>query len=33
MLFSVVIVATYIKFDPKSSNEGCNVSGGGCSNG
>ncbi|QLL30705.1 hypothetical protein HG536_0A05200 [Torulaspora globosa] len=32
MLFSAVIVATYIKYDPKSSNGGCDVSGGGCSN-
>lgn len=32
VLFSLVLVATYIKYDPKSSNEGCQVSGGGCSN-
>lgn len=32
MLFSAVIVATYMKYDPNSNNEGCNVSGGGCSN-
>lgn len=30
-LFSVVIVATYIKYDPSANNPGCNVSGGGCS--
>ncbi|AET40201.1 Pns1p Ecym_5452 [Eremothecium cymbalariae DBVPG len=33
VLFSAVIVATYIKYDPESNNEGCNVSGGGCSRG
>lgn len=32
LLFSVVIVATYIKYDPKSANGGCSVSGGDCSN-
>ncbi|QLQ78270.1 hypothetical protein HG537_0A05170 [Torulaspora globosa] len=32
MLFSSVIVATYMKYDPKSTNGGCDVSGGGCSN-
>lgn len=32
MLFSAVIVATYMKYDPKSANNGCDVSGGGCSN-
>lgn len=32
MLFSVVIVATYMKFDPKSNNTGCSVDGGSCSN-
>ncbi|CEP62880.1 Pns1p LALA0_S06e05974g [Lachancea lanzarotensis] len=31
-LFSAVIVATYIKFDPKSNNPGCSTSGGSCSN-
>lgn len=31
MLFSAVIVSTYIKFDPKSTNKGCEVSGGDCS--
>ncbi|CAD6643680.1 XXYS1_4_G0030930.mRNA.1.CDS.1 [Saccharomyces cerevisiae] len=30
-LFSAVIVATYIKYDPNSSNGGCDVSGGSCS--
>lgn len=30
-LFSVVIVATYVKYDPKLGNEGCDVSGGSCS--
>ncbi|CAI4065029.1 hypothetical protein SUVZ_08G1950 [Saccharomyces uvarum] len=30
-LFSTVIVATYMKYDPSSSNSGCDVSGGGCS--
>lgn len=32
VLFSAVIVATYIKFDPKENNAGCDVNGGGCSN-
>lgn len=31
ILFSVVIVATYVKFDPNSNNEGCSAGGGGCS--
>lgn len=31
VLFSVVIVATYVKFDPNSDNEGCSVGGGNCS--
>ncbi|CCE65115.1 hypothetical protein TPHA_0J02940 [Tetrapisispora phaffii CBS 4417] len=30
-LFSSVVVSTYIKYDPKSANSGCNVSGGSCS--
>lgn len=30
-LFSVVIVATYVKYDPNSENSACNVNGGGCS--
>lgn len=30
-LFSVVIVATYVKYDPDQGNEGCDVSGGSCS--
>lgn len=30
-LFSVVIVATYVKFDPNSDNEACSVGGGSCS--
>ncbi|CCH43717.1 putative membrane protein [Wickerhamomyces ciferrii] len=33
ILFSAVVVATYMKYDPKQSNEGCSVSGGGCSKG
>ncbi|VVT51863.1 uncharacterized protein SAPINGB_P003238 [Magnusiomyces paraingens] len=32
-LFSMVIVATYMKYDPNADNPGCNVSGGSCSNG
>ncbi|PSK41257.1 hypothetical protein C7M61_000933 [Candidozyma pseudohaemuli] len=32
-LFSVVIVATYVKFNPTEDNPGCDVSGGGCSQG
>lgn len=32
-LFSVVIVATYVKYDPNSKNEGCSVGGGDCSQG
>lgn len=32
MLFSAVIVATYIKYDPKQGNTGCSVDGGSCSN-
>jgi hypothetical protein len=32
ILFSVVIVATYMKYDDKAGNPGCNVNGGGCSN-
>ncbi|CCF57516.1 hypothetical protein KAFR_0C05250 [Kazachstania africana CBS 2517] len=31
LLFSAVIVATYIKYDPSNTNPGCDVSGGGCS--
>ncbi|GBL50361.1 pH nine-sensitive protein 1 [Candidozyma auris] len=31
-LFSVVIVATYVKFNPTEGNPGCDVSGGNCSN-
>ncbi|EER31516.1 conserved hypothetical protein [Candida tropicalis MYA-3404] len=31
VLFSVVIVATYVKFDPNNSNEACSVGGGSCS--
>ena len=31
LLFSTVIVATYIKWDPDPRNPGCGVSGGGCS--
>jgi hypothetical protein len=30
-LFSAVVVATYVKFEPNSNNPGCDVSGGGCS--
>ncbi|EAZ63321.1 hypothetical protein PICST_34117 [Scheffersomyces stipitis CBS 6054] len=30
-LFSIVIVATYVKFDPNPNNEGCSVGGGNCS--
>lgn len=33
MLFSAVVVATYMKYDPESTNEGCSVSGGSCSKG
>lgn len=33
LLFSLVIVATYMKYDPKSSNPGCDVDGGSCSKG
>lgn len=32
VIFSVVIVTTYMKYDPKQQNGGCDVSGGGCSN-
>jgi len=31
LIFTAVVVATYMKFDPKQSNEGCSVSGGSCS--
>ncbi|KAH7581005.1 Protein PNS1 [Nakaseomyces glabratus] len=31
MLFSTVVVATYMKYDPSNTNSGCNVSGGDCS--
>lgn len=31
VLFSTVIVATYVKYDPESNNEGCSVGGGSCS--
>lgn len=31
VLFSVVIVGCYVKFSPNSSNEACDVGGGGCS--
>ncbi|ODV76844.1 protein PNS1 [Suhomyces tanzawaensis NRRL Y-17324] len=31
VLFSVVIVATYVKYDPNSLNQGCDVAGGSCS--
>lgn len=31
-LFSIVIVATYMKYDPKINNPGCSTSGGNCSN-
>lgn len=31
VLFSVVIVATYVKFDPNTNNEACSVGGGSCS--
>ncbi|EGV61534.1 DUF580-domain-containing protein [Yamadazyma tenuis ATCC 10573] len=31
VLFSVVIVGCYVKFDPNSQNEGCSVGGGSCS--
>lgn len=31
VLFSVVIVGTYVKFDPNNGNEGCDVGGGSCS--
>ncbi|CAK7904932.1 protein Pns1p [[Candida] anglica] len=30
-LFSIVVVATYVKYDPNSNNEGCSASGGSCS--
>lgn len=33
VLFSVVIVATYMKYDDKINNPGCSVDGGSCSNG
>ncbi|RLV91252.1 Protein PNS1 [Spathaspora sp. JA1] len=33
VLFAVVIVATYVKFDPNENNEGCRVGGGSCSQG
>lgn len=33
VLFSVVIVGTYVKYDPNSNNEGCAVGGGSCSQG
>ncbi|KAL2709739.1 Protein PNS1 [Kluyveromyces marxianus] len=32
VLFSAVIVATYMKYDNKTNNPGCNTSGGSCSN-
>lgn len=32
-LFSVVIVAIYVKYNPNQNNEACNVSGGSCSQG
>ena len=32
-LFSIVIVATYVKYDPNSNNEACSVGGGSCSKG
>ncbi|CUM63357.1 uncharacterized protein PRCAT00000930001 [Priceomyces carsonii] len=32
VLFSVVIVATYVKYEPNSDNDGCSVGGGSCSN-
>ncbi|CAI5757768.1 unnamed protein product [Candida verbasci] len=32
VLFSVVIVATYVKYDPNQNNEACSVGGGSCSN-
>lgn len=32
ILFSLVIVATYMKYDPDPNNPGCNTSGGSCSN-
>lgn len=31
VLFAVVVVATYVKFDPNENNEGCSVGGGSCS--
>lgn len=31
VLFSLVVVATYIKYDPSSNNPGCDISGGSCS--
>lgn len=31
VLFSVVVVGTYVKFDPNSNNEACDVGGGSCS--
>lgn len=33
MFFSMVLVATYMKYDPNPDNQGCKVSGGSCSNG
>lgn len=31
VLFSTVIVATYVKYDPNQENTACNIAGGGCS--
>lgn len=33
ILFSMVLVSTYMKYDPSPNNPGCNVEGGSCSNG
>lgn len=33
MFFSMVLVATYMKYDPNPNNPGCDISGGSCSNG
>lgn len=33
VLFSIVLISCYTKFSPNENNPGCNVSGGGCSNG
>lgn len=33
IFWTIVLISAYVKFDPSNSNPGCDVSGGGCSNG